>query len=68
MNASKYEQHAAHLRSGMDEHKQGEQSYVPKARIVAIVFARARICLRGVGVHALAVRELQNNVEDNDLS
>lgn len=63
MYASKYEQHAAHLRSGMDEHKQGEQSYVPKARILAIVFAGARICLRGVVVHALAVRVLQNNIK-----
>jgi len=52
----------------MDEHKQGEQSYVPKARVLAIVFARARMRLRGVGVHALAVCELKNNVEDNDLS
>jgi len=46
----------------MDEHEQGEQSYVPKARVLAVVFARARIRLSGVAVHALAVRELQNNV------
>lgn len=52
----------------MDEYKQGEQSYVPKARVLAIIFARARICLRSVAVHALAVCELQNNVNDNDLS
>lgn len=63
MYAPEYEQHAAHLRSGMDEHEQREQSYVPKARILAIVFARARIRLRHVVVHALAVRELIASVE-----
>jgi len=51
----------------MDEHKQGEQSYVPKARVLAIVFARTRIRHSGVGTHALAVRELQNNEEDKYL-
>lgn len=68
MYAPEYEQHAAHLGSGMDEHEQGKQSYIPKARVLAIVFARARIRLRGVSVQALAIRELQhNNIEDNDL-
>jgi hypothetical protein len=44
----------------MDEHEQREKSYVPEARVLAVVLARARIRVRGVSVHALAVRELKS--------
>lgn len=43
----------------MDEHEQREKSYVPEARVLAVVLARARIRYRGVSVHALTVCELK---------
>lgn len=43
----------------MDEHEQGEKSYVPEARVLAIVLARSWIGFCRVTAHALAVGELQ---------
>lgn len=39
----------------MDEHEQREKSYIPEARVLAVVLARARIRYRGVAFHALTV-------------
>lgn len=61
VHAPEYEQHAAHLGGGVDEHEQREERDVPETRVVAVLLARARVRLGRVPVHAQAVCKLQTS-------